>query len=304
MTEFRGQRQLNGPDYILLDGADWNEEMEAFAGAFIPVYPSAAKIPTWVIARCVRVVLDTVQMPPDPMPSPIRAERKLIDLPTALREIHRPSSGEMLALAKKRLAWDEAFAIQLTLVRRKQEAAQWPAVARPQVEGGLLTAFDAGLPFQLTEGQEEVGAQISADLATPHPMHRLLQGEVGAGKTLVALRAMLQVMDNGGQTALLAPTEVLAAQHFRGITESSSARGAASGGAADRLHRGGGEAAACWPTSATGPPRWSSAPMPCSTRASTSPTSASSSSTSSTASGSSSATPCAPRPSSRRTFWS
>ncbi|GIH04476.1 ATP-dependent DNA helicase RecG [Rhizocola hellebori] len=218
VTEFRGRRQLNGPDYILLDGADWNEEMEAFAGAFIPVYPSAAKIPTWVIARCVRVVLDTIPMPPDPMPSEIRAARKLIDLPTALREIHRPSSGEMLALAKKRLAWDEAFAIQLTLVRRKQEAAQWPAVSRPQVEGGLLTTFDAGLPFQLTEGQLEVGEQISADLATPHPMHRLLQGEVGAGKTLVALRAMLQVMDNGGQAALLAPTEVLAAQHFRGIT--------------------------------------------------------------------------------------
>ncbi len=218
VTEFRGRRQLNGPDYIMLDGADWNEEMEAFAGAFIPVYPSAAKIPTWVIARCVRVVLDTIQLPPDPMPSEIRAARKLIDLPTALREIHRPSSGEMLALAKKRLAWDEAFAIQLTLVRRKQEAALWPAVARPPVTGGLLDAFDAALPFQLTEGQLEVGAQVSADLATPHPMHRLLQGEVGAGKTLVALRAMLQVLDNGGQAALLAPTEVLASQHFRGIT--------------------------------------------------------------------------------------
>ncbi len=218
VTEFRGKRQLNGPEYILLDGADWNEEMESFAGAFIPVYPSAAKVATWVIARCVRVVLDTIEAPPDPMPSTIRAARKLIDLPTALREIHRPSSGEMLALAKKRLAWDEAFAIQLTLVRRKREAAQWPAVARPPVTGGLLTEFEAALPFQLTDGQQQVGAEISADLATPHPMHRLLQGEVGAGKTLVALRAMLQVIDNGGQAALLAPTEVLAAQHFRGIT--------------------------------------------------------------------------------------
>jgi ATP-dependent DNA helicase RecG len=124
----------------------------------------------------------------------------------------------MLALAKKRIVWDEAFAIQLTLVRRKQEAALWPAVPRPPVDGGLLTAFDAALPFQLTEGQIEVGDQINADLSNPHPMHRLLQGEVGAGKTLVALRAMLQVIDNGGQAALLAPTEVLAAQHFRGIT--------------------------------------------------------------------------------------
>jgi len=217
VTEFRGQRQLNGPEYILLDGADPQEEMESFAGALIPVYPSAAKVPTWVIARCVRVVLDTVQMPPDPMPAPIRAARKLVDLPTALREIHRPSSKEMLYAARRRLAWDEAFAIQLTLVRRKMEAAAWPAKPRPAAKGGLLDEFDAALPFTLTEGQRAVGQEIGQDLATPHPMHRLLQGEVGAGKTIVALRAMLQVVDNGGQAALLAPTEVLAAQHFRGI---------------------------------------------------------------------------------------
>jgi len=217
VTEFRGQRQLNGPEYILLDGADPEEEMESFAGALIPVYPSAAKMPTWVIARCVRVVLDTVEMPPDPMPAPTRAARKLVDLPTALREIHRPSSKDMLYAARRRLAWDEAFAIQLTLVRRKMEAAAWPAKPRPAVKGGLLDEFDAGLPFTLTDGQKQVGEEIRRDLATPHPMHRLLQGEVGAGKTLVALRAMLQVVDNGGQTALLAPTEVLAAQHFRGI---------------------------------------------------------------------------------------
>lgn len=217
VTEFRGGRQLNSPEYILLDGADWDEEMEAFAGALIPVYPSAAKIPTWVIARCVRIVLDTVAMPADPMPAQIRASRKLIDLPTALREIHRPSSKEMLYAARHRLAWDEAFAIQLTLVRRKQEAAAWPARPRPHVKDGLLSVFDASLPFTLTDGQHAVGQEISRDLASPHPMHRLLQGEVGAGKTVVALRAMLQVVDNGGQAALLAPTEVLAAQHFRGI---------------------------------------------------------------------------------------
>jgi ATP-dependent DNA helicase RecG len=219
VTEFRGQRQLNGPEYLLLDstGAEAEEEMESFAGALIPVYPSAAKMPTWVIARCVRVVLDIVEMPPDPMPAPIRAQRKLSDLPTALREVHRPSSKEMLYAARRRLAWDEAFAIQLTLVRRKMEAAAWPAKPRPAVKGGLLDEFDAGLPFTLTDGQKQVGEQISRDLAAPHPMHRLLQGEVGAGKTVVALRAMLQVGDNGGQAALLAPTEVLAAQHFRGI---------------------------------------------------------------------------------------
>jgi ATP-dependent DNA helicase RecG len=218
VTEFRGVRQLNGPEYVLLDGEEWAEEMESFAGAMIPVYPAAAKLPTWVIARCVRVMLDTVDMPADPMPSEIRAARRLLDLPTALREIHRPSSKEMLYSARRRISWDEAFAIQLTLVKRKREAASWPAIPRPPVPEGMLAAFDKSLPFTLTGGQVSVGEEISADLSTPHPMHRLLQGEVGAGKTLVALRAMLQVVDNGGQAALLAPTEVLASQHFRGIT--------------------------------------------------------------------------------------
>jgi ATP-dependent DNA helicase RecG len=217
VTEFRGQRQLNGPEYMLVDGEDWESEIEQFAGALIPVYPSAAKVPTWVIARCVRVLLETIDMPPDPMPAPIRAARKLVDLPTALREIHRPSSKDMLYASRRRLAWDEAFATQLTLIRRKLEAASWPARPRPPVADGLLSEFDEGLPFELTSGQKVIGEEIAADLAGAHPMHRLLQGEVGAGKTLVALRAMLQVVDAGGQAALLAPTEVLAAQHFRGI---------------------------------------------------------------------------------------
>ncbi|MEU7999603.1 ATP-dependent DNA helicase RecG [Catellatospora sp. NPDC049111] len=222
VSDFRGRRQLNSPEYVLLDsGAADGEvaaEVEEFAGALIPVYPAAAAVPTWVIARCVRVVLDTVTMPPDATPSRIRAERKLIDLATALHEIHRPSSKEMLYIAKRRLAWDEAFAVQLTLVRRKRDAAAWPAKPRPRRDGGLLAGFDAALPFTLTDGQLAVGEEIAADLAVAHPMHRLLQGEVGAGKTLVALRAMLQVVDAGGQAALLAPTEVLATQHHRGIT--------------------------------------------------------------------------------------
>jgi ATP-dependent DNA helicase RecG len=222
VSDFRGRRQLNSPEYVLLDqGAADGEvaaEVEEFAGALIPVYPAAAAVPTWVIARCVRVVLDTVTMPPDATPSRIRAERKLIDLATALHEIHRPSSKEMLYIAKRRLAWDEAFAVQLTLVRRKRDAPAWPARPRPRRDGGLLAGFDAALPFTLTDGQLAVGEEIAADLAVAHPMHRLLQGEVGAGKTLVALRAMLQVVDAGGQAALLAPTEVLATQHLRGIT--------------------------------------------------------------------------------------
>jgi ATP-dependent DNA helicase RecG len=157
----------------------------------------------------------------------VRANRNLVGIGTALHEIHRPTSKEALFTAKYRLKWDEAFAVQLTLVQRKARAAESPARARPRREAGILAAFDAALPYELTEGQREVGEEIAADLARPHPMHRLLQGEVGSGKTLVSVRAMLQVVDAGGQAALLAPTEVLATQHARSIGAQLGALGRA-----------------------------------------------------------------------------
>jgi ATP-dependent DNA helicase RecG len=221
VTEFRGKRQLNGPAYQLLRAdasrADAEEEIEEFAGALIPVYPAAAAVPTWTIARHVRTLLETFQPPADPLPGSVRAHRNLVGIGTALREIHRPSSKEELFTARYRLKWDEAFAVQLTLVQRKARAAQSPGRPRPRTDAGILAAFDAALPYELTEGQRAVGEEIAADLARPHPMHRLLQGEVGSGKTLVSVRAMLQVVDAGGQAALLAPTEVLATQHARSI---------------------------------------------------------------------------------------
>jgi ATP-dependent DNA helicase RecG len=231
VTNFRGKRQLNGPAYQLLSaGATQDEaaeEIEEFAGAMIPVYPAAAAVATWVLAKCVRTVLDTFEPPADPLPAEVRANRNLIGIGPALREIHRPSSKEALYAAKYRLKWDEAFAVQLTLVQRRARAAETPGRARPRAEAGLLAKFDASLPYELTDGQREVGEEIAADLARPHPMHRLLQGEVGSGKTLVSVRAMLQVVDAGGQAALLAPTEVLATQHFRGIGAQLGALGRA-----------------------------------------------------------------------------
>jgi ATP-dependent DNA helicase RecG len=231
VTDFRGKRQLNGPAYQLLRADatqdEAAEEIEEFAGALIPVYPAAAAVPTWVIAKCVRTVLDTFRPPEDPLPGTIRANRNLIGIGTALREIHRPSSKEELFRAKYRLKWDEAFAVQLTLVQRRARAAASPAVARPRREDGLLAKFDAALPYELTDGQRAVGEEIAADLGRPHPMHRLLQGEVGSGKTLVSVRAMLQVVDAGAQAALLAPTEVLATQHFRSIGAQLGALGRA-----------------------------------------------------------------------------
>ena len=223
VTEFRGKRQLNQPDYRLFadpeTGAqEAEQELEEFAGALIPVYPAAAGVPTWTIARCVRIALDVLEPPPDPLEG-LPAGARMPDLATALREIHRPSSQQALWEARRRLKWDEAFALQVRLVQRKIAAARFPAVPRPRRPDGLLAAFDARLPFTLTEGQRTVGEQIADDLARSHPMHRLLQGEVGSGKTLVAARAMLQVVDAGGQAALLAPTEVLATQHYRNLVQ-------------------------------------------------------------------------------------
>ncbi|MDY7086796.1 MAG: ATP-dependent DNA helicase RecG [Actinomycetota bacterium] len=231
VTDFRGKRQLNSPAYQLLSADatqdEAAEEIEEFAGALIPVYPAAQAVPTWTITRCVRTVLDTFQPPKDPLPAAVRVNRDLAGIGMALREIHRPSSRGALEVAKKRLKWDEAFAVQLTLVRRRARAAASPGRSRPRVEGGILAKFDASLPYELTEGQAQVGEEIAADLAEPHPMHRLLQGEVGSGKTLVSVRAMLQVVDAGGQAALLAPTEVLATQHYRGIGAQLGALGRA-----------------------------------------------------------------------------
>ncbi|MCY1140345.1 ATP-dependent DNA helicase RecG [Actinoplanes sp. Pm04-4] len=231
VSDFRGKRQLVSPAYQLLavDATqdEAAEEIEEFAGALIPVYPAAQAVPTWVIARCVRTLLETFEPPADPLPATVRAKRNLGGIGTALREIHRPSSKEALYAAKYRLKWDEAFAVQLTLVQRRARAAAAPGRARPRVEGGILAKFDASLPYELTEGQAAVGEEISRDLTQPHPMHRLLQGEVGSGKTLVSVRAMLQVVDSGGQAALLAPTEVLATQHYRSISAQLGALGRA-----------------------------------------------------------------------------
>lgn len=220
VTEFRGKRQLNGPDYRLVpdpDSPEADAELEEFANALIPVYPSAAGMPSWTVARCVRVVLDMLAPPPDPLPSELRAAHHLVPLDAALRQLHRPADWADVKRAQQRLKWDEAFALQLALVQRKARATDWPAVRRPRRDRGILSAFDERLPYELTAGQRRVGEEIAADLALPHPMHRLLQGEVGSGKTVCALRAMLQVVDAGGQAVLMAPTEVLAAQHYRGL---------------------------------------------------------------------------------------
>ncbi|HEY2723568.1 MAG TPA: ATP-dependent DNA helicase RecG [Pseudonocardiaceae bacterium] len=215
VSVYRGSLQLTHPSFQLLDGDA--DKLAEFSRPLIPVYPGTKDAHSWTIQLCVRQVFDVLDDPPDPLPAALRAEHRLPGLGAALRAVHRSDSRAEIAAAQRRLKWDEAMAVQLTLARRRRDAALRPAPACPRVAGGLTAAFDATLPFTLTAGQRQVGELLSGELAGEHPTNRLLQGEVGSGKTVVALRAMLQVVDAGRQAALLAPTEVLAAQHARSL---------------------------------------------------------------------------------------
>ncbi|MEU8628397.1 ATP-dependent DNA helicase RecG [Streptomyces sp. NPDC048669] len=224
VSVFNRKMQLAHPTYQLLDAestdeAGATEAVDAFAGKLLPIYPACKQLDSWRIAKAVDAVLPSAQEAVDPLPPALREGRGFTALPEALLKIHRPQTKADVAAARDRLKWDEAFVLQVALARRRYADTQLPAVARRPVPGGLLDAFDAKLPFTLTDGQLKVSKEIFDDLAAEHPMHRLLQGEVGSGKTMVALRAMLTTVDAGGQAAMLAPTEVLAQQHHRSITE-------------------------------------------------------------------------------------
>jgi len=224
VSSFRGRRQLVHPECEMLPGAapnaDLTPELAAeFATEMIPVYPASAKFPSWKIAKSVKTVLDTLDVGEDPLPAGLRERYELAGRAEAIRAIHRPLDRADRNRARDRLKWDEAFLLQAALARRRLAAAAMPAMPRPHIDGGIADEFDARLPFTLTAGQVAVGQSLAVDLACAYPMHRLLQGEVGSGKTVIAIRAMLQVVDAGGQAALLAPTEVLAQQHYRSITD-------------------------------------------------------------------------------------
>ncbi|MFJ5805448.1 ATP-dependent DNA helicase RecG [Streptomyces sp. NPDC093093] len=223
VSRFNHKLQLAHPAYEPLgrdaDDTGGADAAAAFAGRLIPIYPACKQMESWKIAKCVDAVLPGVREAVDPLPATLREGRGLVPLTEALLKVHRPTTKADVEDARQRLKWDEAFVLQVALARRRHADSQLPAVPRRPRPGGLLDAFDAKLPFTLTEGQRTVSKEIFDDLATDHPMHRLLQGEVGSGKTMVALRAMLAVVDAGGQAAMLAPTEVLAQQHHRSITE-------------------------------------------------------------------------------------
>lgn len=259
VSEFRGAVQLTNPEYLkvgsdpgaaVLDvGAGADEERAGasgeaspdasaespgidaarYANEIIPVYPGSGRLPTWRIAAAVDLAVDSYLSddPPDPIPAEIRERLGLVDHATAIRDIHRPADSDALDAAERRLVWEEAFVLQAELARRRAASEGLPATPRTDVGSGLLAAFDQSLPYELTPGQRRVADEIAADLAKSHPMHRLLQGEVGSGKTVVAVRAMLAAVDAGAQAVLLAPTEVLATQHHRSVAALLGPLGAA-----------------------------------------------------------------------------
>ena len=216
---FNQKRQLSHPDYeMITDGDDVDGAVDSFAGKFLPLYPSKSKLPSWKIAQSIDLALAALDEIEDSLPQELLDRYNYPTLHQALAQIHHPVDLDSAERSRERLTFNEAILLQLLLLKRKDELRKLDAVARPYVAARLLDAFDAALPFELTAGQKSVGAEIQSDLSAAHPMHRLLQGEVGSGKTIIALRAALQVIDNGGQVALLAPTEVLAAQHLRTFT--------------------------------------------------------------------------------------
>lgn len=237
VKSFRGEPQLTHPDFLVLDGAggkligspemksiaaasssEGEIDMSAFARPYFPIYPASAKMQTWTIYACVRQVLDVLDPVTDPLPEDFVREHDLLTEDEALRAIHLAESAEQRALARRRLAFDEAVGLQWALVARRHDDRSKTGPAAAVVDDRLRAALLQRLPFELTTGQQTVLAEVSTDLTSTRPMNRLLQGEVGSGKTVVALLAMAQMIDAGYQCALLAPTEVLAAQHVRSIS--------------------------------------------------------------------------------------
>ncbi|PQZ92385.1 ATP-dependent DNA helicase RecG [Arthrobacter sp. MYb227] len=213
VSQYQNRLELTHPAYSLLESAEDADPRP------IPIYPATAKFPNKKIREAISLLLPRVtdQEFPEFLPPQVLKKMKLSSQAMAFHEIHEPDTAGRGYAARKRFAFEEAFLLQAALLQRRAHRRLQPAIARGGRTDGLLAEFERTLPFTLTEGQQRSGIEISNDLVRAHPMNRLLQGEVGSGKTLVALRAMLQVIDSGGQCALLAPTEVLAQQHYQSI---------------------------------------------------------------------------------------
>ncbi|MGI9164247.1 MAG: ATP-dependent DNA helicase RecG [Mycobacterium sp.] len=236
---FRSTMQLTHPGYLVLNAPsgriggtkslrtiaataqsdDGEFDMSVFERDYFPIYPASAKLQSWDIYACIRQVLQVLDPIDDPLPESFVAEHDLVSEDTALRAIHIAEKEVDRDRARVRLTFDEAVGMQWALARRRHSELSQSGPQAPRRADGLTAALLDGLPFELTAGQHEVLDVIAGELGTARPMNRLLQGEVGSGKTIVSVLAMLQMVDAGYQCALLAPTEVLAAQHSRSIRD-------------------------------------------------------------------------------------
>ena len=218
---YRGEYTLTNPHYALLSKDASGADVTDAATAPVPVYRAPVKLPTDRISGYMAQLLEKVPLKEleDPVPYTIRRARKVPSLEWTYRALHTPDSEDTWRAAQAQMRYREAFVLQSALARLHSVRAAHLTQPRPAVEGGLADRLLQVLPYELTEGQQKVGAEIAADLSSESPMNRLLQGDVGSGKTVVALRAMLQVADAGGQSAMLAPTEVLAEQHLRSVLD-------------------------------------------------------------------------------------
>jgi ATP-dependent DNA helicase RecG len=218
ISSYKGLNQLAHPTYELFEpDAPSGISPKVWAETPIPIYPATSAVTSWVIQKSIALVLDGLGPIDDPVPGDVAVAERILGLGDALERIHRPADDPDWKRARETLRFHEAFVLQVGLLQRRLSERAEHATERTAEPGGLLERFDAALPFDLTDDQRVVGKEIAGEIASGTPMNRLVQGEVGSGKTLVALRAMLAVAESGGQSALLAPTEVLAAQHLRSI---------------------------------------------------------------------------------------
>lgn len=221
ISSYKGHNQLAHPTYELFEpDAPSGISPKVWAETPLPIYPATAAVTSWVIQKSIALVLDGLGAIDDPVPADVAVAERILGFRDALERIHRPADDPDWKRARDTLRFHEAFVLQAGLLQRRLSERAEHATERAAAPGGLLERLDAALPFELTDDQRHVGREIADELASGIPMNRLVQGEVGSGKTLVALRAMLAVAESGGQSALLAPTEVLAAQHLRSIVAS------------------------------------------------------------------------------------
>lgn len=216
LQTYRQSWQLAHPDYAILDD---DEDGDVYRGGLVPLYKMVKQVNDLQLTKAMQLIFEQLDLGPDPLPEDLRERHGLVTLVEAYRMLHLPRDFSEVERARRRLRYDEALVVQTVLAQRRAHYAAEQSIPRAATTGGLLAAFDERLPFELTSGQRQVAEEIATDMAQDQPMHRLLQGEVGSGKTVVALRAMLAAIDSGAQAAILAPTEVLAQQHERSIRD-------------------------------------------------------------------------------------